>query len=180
MQLKLVRSQREGGVISKSLIFCLDARVQLTADEQASVNRYKLGGQVIYNSEASKRHLDAHQGALATGTAGGIARGFVSLAMAALNLNMTINGLQQGQHIECKSLDEVLAAEDALMTACRNLKAYLDTAVTFDGREVLFDFDGEEPSAVSGAVIPARVVSQPPAFVSPPAPEQVDYTPVAF
>ena len=32
MQLKLVRSQREGGVLAKSVIFCLDARVQLTSD----------------------------------------------------------------------------------------------------------------------------------------------------
>ena len=33
------------------------------------------------------------------GTAGGIARSFLSLAMAALNLNITISGLQRGQHI---------------------------------------------------------------------------------
>ena len=158
MQLKLVRSQRESGVISKSVIFCLDARVQLTAEEQASINKYKLGGQVIYNSEASKRHLDAHQGALASGTAGGIAKSFVSLAMAALNLNITINGLQNGQHIECKSLDELLAAEAALMEACTNLRAFLDTAATFDGREVLIDFNGKEPALVSAAPPPMLVV----------------------
>ena len=169
MQLKLVRSHREGGVVSKSVIFCLDARVQLTSEEQANVNRYKLGGQVIYNSEASKRHLDAHQTSLATGTAGGIAKSFLSLAMAALNLNITINGLQRGQHIECKSLDELLGAEEALMEACRNLRTYLDTAATFDGREVLIDFGGKEPAVVSSSPPPMLVAPAPQASPSPAA-----------
>lgn len=154
MQLKLTRSQRESGIVSKAIVFCLDARVQLTAEEQANVSRYRLGSQVIYNSEASKRHLDKAQVAQSTSSAGGIAKSFLSLAMAALNLNITINGLQRGQHIECKSLDELLAAEDALMEACKNLRSYLDTAATFDGREVLFSFDGGEPVIVSSAPPP--------------------------
>jgi hypothetical protein len=167
MQLKLTRSQREGGVVSKSVIFCLDARIQLTPEEQANVNRYKLGGQVIYNSEASKRHLAKSEAAQGTGTAGGIAKSFVSLAMAALNLNITINGLQRGQHIECKSLDELLGAEEALMEACQNLRAYLDTAASFDGREVLVDFSGKEPAVVSTAP-PPMLAAPSPQTASPP------------
>jgi len=169
MQLKLTRSQREGGVVSKSVIFCLDARIQLAPEEQTNVNRYKLGSQVIYNSEASKRHLDAQRAALGTGTAGGIAKSFVSLAMAALNLNITINGLQRGQHIECKSLDELLGAEEALMEACQNLRAYLDTAASFDGREVLVEFTGKEPAIVSTAPPPMLLApASSPASVPPP------------
>lgn len=157
MQLKLRRSQREGGVLSKSVIFCLDARAEMTGLEQQSITRYKLHNQVIYNSEASKRHLD-RGAAHADGSMAGSLKSLASTALAAMNLNITINSLQSGQHIECKSLDELLGAEEALMTACRNLKEYLDTAATFDGREVLIDFEQSEPEIVASAT-PARLIA---------------------
>jgi len=161
------------------VIFCLDARIQLTPEEQANVNRYKLGSQVIYNSEASKRHLAKSETAQSTGTAGGIAKSFVSLAMAALNLNITINGLQRGQHIECKSLDELLGAEEALMEACKNLRAYLDTAASFDGREVLVDFSGKEPAVVSTAPPPMLAAPSPQTASPPPVYEAAPEAPGA-
>jgi hypothetical protein len=34
----------------------------------------------------------------------------------------------------------LLGAEGAIMDACKNLKAYLDTAQTFDGREEVLEF----------------------------------------
>jgi hypothetical protein len=142
MQLKLTRSQRTGGVISKSMIFCLDARAQLTSEEQENVTKYKLGSQVIYNSEAAQKHVDAGHAAAA---GGGYLKAIGSYALARLKLHVTINSLQQGQHIECKELDELLGAEAALMTACENLKGYLDTAKSFDGREVVIDFN--QPTA---------------------------------
>src|SRR5947208_17047345 len=111
MQLKLQRSQREGGVISKNVIFCLDARVQLTQQEQANVNRYRLGNQVIYNSQAARKHLD---NANAAGAQGSYFKSLASVALAAINLNISIDSLQRGQHIECKDLDELLGAEEAL------------------------------------------------------------------
>ena len=55
MQLKLKRSQREGGIMSATVIFCLDARVEFTRAAQQNVTRYKLANQVIYKSEAPKR-----------------------------------------------------------------------------------------------------------------------------
>jgi len=162
MHLKLTRSQRDGGVVSAKVIFCLDARIQLTAEEQADVNRYRLGNQVIYNSEASRRHLAAVEAHTATGTFGGAVKAWGSLALVALNLNITIAGLQRGQHIECKSLDELRSAEEAIMDACRTLKAYLDAAATFDGREVLLDFSEGEPRVVSqGPVLSKLVTSRP-------------------
>jgi hypothetical protein len=169
MQLKLTRSQRQGGIVSKSIIFCLDARVQLTRDEQANVYRYKLGTQVIYNSEASKRHLAKSEAAQAMGTVGGAALGFVSLAMAAISLNITIDDLQRGRHIECKSLDELLGTEEAIMEACRRLRFYLDTAATFDGRDVLVDFSDVEPAVVSTA--PPPMLAAPSVQTVPPPPQ---------
>jgi hypothetical protein len=86
MQLKLKRSQREGGTFTKTMIFCLDARAELTPEEQASVTRYKLGGQVIYNSQAAKKHLDKANEA---GAQGSYLKSLASVAMAALQLNIT-------------------------------------------------------------------------------------------
>jgi len=60
--------------------------------------------------------------------------------MMALSLRITIDGLRNGQHIECKELDELLGAEAAILNACKNLKAYLETVQTFDGREEVVEF----------------------------------------
>lgn len=58
MQLKLKRTQRDSGVISKAVIFCLDARIEFTHAEAQDISRYKLANQMLYNSEASKRLLE--------------------------------------------------------------------------------------------------------------------------
>lgn len=151
MQLKLKRSQRDTGVVSKSVVFCLDARVEFTPEERERLVRYKLHKQVIYNSEAAQKHLVNAATAAATGSIVGGLKSLTSVAFAALNLNISIETLEKGQHVECKSMDELLQAEQAILTACENLKAYLDTAATFDGREVLFDFSGGEPAMIAHA-----------------------------
>lgn len=140
MQLKLKRSQKSGGIVSKSVIFALDARAELSNEESDAVQKYKLGSQVIYNSEASKQHLDAAQERLRDGTAGGLAKGIASLALAKMKLNITVDGLTKGQHIECKDLDELLGAEVAIRDACEMLTQYLAVAKRFDGSEEIIEF----------------------------------------
>lgn len=174
MQLKIKRSQREGGLISRTAIFCLDARVQFTEEEQRHITRYKLQKEPIYSSEAAQRAFERSD----SYKDGSVMGGFKALAFAAvgaLKLNISIGSLQQGQHVECKSLEELLGAEDAIMAACRNLKTYLDTASTFDGREVLFDFETGQPEVVAHAVSPTPALIAPPndasvAHVESPAP----------
>jgi len=165
MQLRLKRSQREGGLVSKAVIFCLDARIDLTREEQSNVNYYKLGSQVIYNSDSSKRHLD-RANAQNDGSMTGALKSLASTAMAALKLNITINGLQSGQHVECKTMEELLGAEEAIMTACHTLKNYLDTAATFDGRETLIDFSTGVPAVQVGAVPQAAIAAMPSSIAS--------------
>ena len=145
MQLKLKRSQRQGGVMGGKLLFCLDARVELSAQEAEDVRKYKLGSMCIYNSEASKKHIAAGATSMATGNVLGSAKALASFAMAALNLNIRIDGLVSGTHVECKDMDELLGAENAILEACQNLKAYLDTAATFDGQEVIIDYSTGQP-----------------------------------
>ncbi len=195
MQLKIQRSQRQTGVVSKAVVFCVDARIFFSAEEQANVQRYKLGSQVIYSSQAARRSVEnaqrrvkkgeaygeaAHElgrpSAFATGM-GHYAVGMIHSIAARMALNITVDSLQRGQHIECKDLDEVIDAEEALMQACQNLKGYLQTAATFDGREVVIDFAKDEPEVVStpvalaAPVAPAPIVQPTPTdFVAPSAP----------
>jgi len=161
MQLKLTRSRREGGLVSKSVIFCLDARVDFTKEEQHSINYYKLGNECVYSSEAAMRHHNrADQ--LNDGSVTGALKSIASTAMAGLQLNIKIAGLQKGQHIECKTMEELLAAEDAIRAGCKNLKAYLAVAASFDGRPILVNYDdiGTEMTVV-GAVPQAAIAAMP-------------------
>lgn len=149
MRLLLRRSQR-AGALTGSMIFCIDARVEFTPPEKANVQRYRLGGQVIYNSEASKRALNKSDAAQ-DGSMRGSLKGLAFVALAAMKLNISVASLERGQHIECKSLDELLGAEEAILEACQNLRGYLDSAATFDGREVVLDFSTGEPKVVAQA-----------------------------
>lgn len=149
MQLKLKRSQRSAGMMGGKVLFTLDARADTSSDEQALVKKYSLGKLVVYDSEARKKHGDAAYAnfdVAASGSGGAVrgllanARGIASAAMSALSLRITVDDLMSGQHIECKDLNELLGAEAAIVEACKALKSFLDTAVTFDGREEVIDF----------------------------------------
>lgn len=153
MQLKLRRSQRSGGMLGGKVIFGLDVRADLSTEERGLVQKYALGKMVVYDSEARKKHQASSYGHFddAVHTSGydlssagksmwKNARGLASAAMMALALRVTIDSLVSGQHIECKDLDELLGAEAAIRDACGNLKTYLETALTFDGREEVIEF----------------------------------------
>jgi hypothetical protein len=160
MQLKLQRTQRMGGAFGNKVLFCLDARAEYAPAEQADIRKYKLGSEVIYSSRAAKKHLEnagAHLDRTQSGGTGeraaGLARGVVSLAMAKMQLSISIASLGRGHHIECKDLGELMEAEEAVMNACRNLRDYLKLAATFNGSIVLVDFeDGEKVHQSDGTL----------------------------
>lgn len=144
MQLKLQRSQRTAGMMAKKIVFGLNARVHLTPEEDGLVKKYGLANLSVYDSEARKRHADSSQANASTigygGGVGAFLRGSMSAALAAMSLRVTIASLTQGQHIECKDLEELLGAETAIRDACANVKTYLEVAKTFDGREEVVEF----------------------------------------
>jgi hypothetical protein len=155
MQLKVKRSQRAGGMLGGKVIFVLDARAEPTPEEAALIKKYGLGKMNVYDSEARKKHqanaygnFDSAAGSPVFGASGksiagsmwSNAKGLTSMAMMALSLNVTVDGLIAGQHIECKDLDELLGAQAAMMEACKNTKGYLEVASTFDGREEVLEF----------------------------------------
>lgn len=147
MQLKLCRSQRTAGMLSKSVMFMLDVRLDLTAEEAANVKRYKLGDLVVYNSAASRKHLEVAAEAAVRETAGSFVSYIARTTMARLSLNITVDGLTKGQHVECKDLDELIAAENAITQAAQATHTYLEIAKTFDGREVIVDLDAQQALA---------------------------------
>ena len=138
MQLVLRRSQKTAGMISKSVLFCLDARVDISPEERSDVDKYKLGSQVLYNSAAAAASLAK----AAAGVAGGsLLKGAVNLAMSKLSLSITVDSLTRGHHIECKDIDELLGAEEAIRSACDHIRTYIAVAQTFDGREIVVDIE---------------------------------------
>lgn len=130
MQLKIQRSQRAGGVVRSTVFFCLDVRADYSAEERSNIQKYRLGGEVIYNSQRAQKHLE-HAGTQLNRTqsggvgerAAGLARGAFSLAMAKMSLNISIASLGKGHHIECKDLEELLEAEETVRTASRTSRA---------------------------------------------------------
>ncbi|HWY60516.1 MAG TPA: hypothetical protein VNW15_01310 [Rhizomicrobium sp.] len=152
MQLKIQRSQRAGGITGGTVYFCLDVRADYTPEETENIRKYKLGSEVIYNSQAARKHLDSAGGHLDRTQVGGVgeraaglARGAFSLAMAKMSLNISIASLGKGHHIECKDLAELLEAEETVRNACKSVTQFLETAATFNGSEVVIEYDkGEE------------------------------------
>ena len=152
MQLKIQRSQRTGGFTGTTVFFALDVRAEYSVEERSNIARYKLGSQVIYNSRAAKKHLDTVQSQMdrtrsnkGSDVAAGLARGVFSLAMAKMSLNISIASLGKGHHIECKDLEELLEAEDAVRDACKSVTRFLEVAATFDGSETVIEYErGEE------------------------------------
>jgi hypothetical protein len=142
-----------GGIMGSSVVFALDVQADYSLTETDSIDRYKLWKQVVYNSRAAKRHLENAKAKSEFGTVTSYAIGAVSLARAAFSLSISVGSLGGGQHIECKDLDELLEAEEAVMEACRTLKRYLETAKTFNGSIALIDFeDGEKLHTERGSL----------------------------
>lgn len=135
MQLKLRRSQTTS--MMGKVLFCLDARADLSQEEKHLIQKYKLGKMSIYDSAAKAKQLASAGAALAGGS---LLKGTINLAMSKLSLSISIDSLTQGHHIELKDLDELLGAEQAVIEGCQHLRTYLEAAATFDGREVTIDF----------------------------------------
>jgi hypothetical protein len=157
IQLKLKRSQRTSTF--GTLFYMLDARMAVSNEDLSLIQRYKLADTVVYDSknrqqysEAAKGHLEStrEQASLldtpknqlvgAAKTFYRLGRASFSTALAALSLRITVSSLLRGVHIECESMGELLEGEDAIITAARNVKQYLETAATFDGREEILEF----------------------------------------
>jgi hypothetical protein len=154
--LMLRRSQRSS--IIGTIIYIIDARMELTTEETDLVRKYRLANRLIYESTNRQRHAEATLEHLeftkkmprltesaaiqmlgASKTLYRLFRAGWSATAAALSLRITVGSLIAGVHAECKSMEELLGAENAIVQAAQNLRSYLDTATTFDGGEDFFE-----------------------------------------
>ena len=132
MLLKIKRSQKSS--MMGNAVFALDFRAEISDEERKLIDKYKLGRAVAYSSEAFQKNLDTAVGMRNGGV--GLLKGMASFASAMLfNLKITMNDLADGQHLEMKNLNEMLSAENQIVQACNNMKAFLATAKSFDGHE---------------------------------------------
>jgi hypothetical protein len=157
MQLKLKRSQRSS--FGGKVIYILDARIAILEEDRQLVEKYRLGDLVIYDSTGRKKHDEALRERLESTkegpsvrdsaekqllglgrTLGRFALAGLSATMASLSLRVTVYSLIKGVHVECKSMGELLEAEAAIIDAGKNVRTYLTTAATFDGREEILEF----------------------------------------
>ena len=123
MKLLLRRNQKSGMIGGVS--FILDARAQLTPEERDNIQRYGLGKTMLY-----QRDQLANRG---SGLLGAASR----FAFKMMNIEVTVDSLLNGVHLQFKDITEMLAVEDQLKEASRNFKAVLDAAATFGGEEVV-------------------------------------------
>jgi hypothetical protein len=150
MQLKLRRSQRK--TFMGSILFCVDVRAHYSREENSNINRYHLGTQYIYNSRKRERrmeeasaYLDRSQEGSFLQRAADMARGVSSIVVASFHLQISVASLANGHHIACKDMQELLDAEDAVRMAARKLTRYLQVASTFDGSEIVIEYEnGQE------------------------------------
>ncbi len=148
MHLRIKRSQRTAGIVSSKPVFVLDARVDVTAADRQLIGKYKLGESVVCDSKERVARTETAYGNFDNATQTWSAersslhnaRGIANAAMGALALRVTVDKLISGVHIECKDLNELVAAENAIIEACEKLRLYMDTAVSFDGREAVLEF----------------------------------------
>lgn len=152
MVLKIKRSTKDG--VLGRVIYIIDARLDASAAIRSTIAKHRLGSRVIYESDARQEHRAAARqhiedsrsdtGVLAPPadhakavgkTLWKLGRAAVSATRAALSLQITVDKLLSGVHIECKDLDELGEAEDALVAAKSNLEGYIARLGTFDGRE---------------------------------------------
>ena len=139
MQLKLTRSQRTS-MLGKT-VFHLDVRASISDAEKALITKYKLGKDLIYSSEALKQYASGASAQLDTSnpSVGSTLKGLALGVASRFALKISADDLIKGKAIECKDLGEMLDAEQAVITACQNLKAFLEAAETFDGREIVVE-----------------------------------------
>ncbi len=121
----------------------LDARIDVSAEIRDLIEKHKLGPRVIYESDARQRHaattrdhLEETRSRVSLGRMVSlVAKASVSRVRAALALQITVSSLMVGVHVECKSMEELLEAEDAIRSAKGTLEGYIYQISKFDGTE---------------------------------------------
>jgi hypothetical protein len=157
IEVLIVRSQRMNWL--NRVIFMIDAQMGVGTEQLDLISKYRLGKTIVFDSarrerqnELARTHLESAR-EKSTRTIclwreevrgffrrlGLLLRALISFLLGFLFIRITLTKLIRGTHVESKSLDKILAAKNAIERGAADLKAYLEVAETFDGREDLFE-----------------------------------------
>lgn len=123
MKLLLRRDQRSG--MMGKVVFSLEVRADITNEEKANIQKYKLGETELY---ASHELLDKGSGLLGAAS---------RLAFKAMTISVSVKDLTGGKKVECKDIVEMLAIEDQIREAAKTFAQVLAAAAQFGGEEVV-------------------------------------------
>ena len=123
MKLLLRRDQRPG-LLGKP-VFVFEVRADLSPDEKAQIEKYRLGDTLLYQSGDEVKHDGSIRGFLA------------SWSHNAKIKTICVRDLANGSRHECKSIIEMLDLEAGLKTAAERFMALMRAAANFGGEEVL-------------------------------------------
>ena len=120
MKLIIVRDQESKGMMSKKIVFSITATVELTDQEKEDVDKYKLGGTILYSNME-----DRGSGALGL------------LSRVAMEVIFTVNNMLIGKKIESDNIIEIIALEDIIIEAAKGFKNILEASATFGDETVI-------------------------------------------
>jgi hypothetical protein len=120
----LLRRDQKSGFTGK-VTFTLEVRADLSDEEKAAINKYKLGDTVLYEKNTME-----DRGAGLLGLASRV-------AFRAMNMSVSVKDLTNGKKLECKDIVEMLAVEEQVKDAGKTFNAVLSAARNFGGEEVI-------------------------------------------
>jgi hypothetical protein len=123
MKMLLRRDQRQS-VLGK-MVFTLQVRAELSAEERGAISKYKLADTVLYEKNTM---VDGGSGLLGL---------FWRVAFKASNVTVSVKDLANGKKLECKNIVEMLAVEDQIREWGKTFNAILNAARQFGGEEVV-------------------------------------------
>jgi hypothetical protein len=121
----LIRRDQRPAMMGGKPVFSIQVRADITPPERASIDKYKLGKTLLYESHTIE------------GGSGLLGLAHRAAINATIRLSLTIDDLTGGKKIECKDIGEMIAIEEHIKQAAQEFKIVLETAAAFGGEEVL-------------------------------------------
>ncbi len=120
----LLRRDQKSGMLGK-IIFTLSVRAELSDEEKTNIKKYKLGETILYER---LKTIDPGSGLLGMAS---------RMALKMINLTISVKDLEEGKHVDCKDIVEMLAVEEQIKEAAQTFRAVLGAASTFGGEEII-------------------------------------------
>jgi hypothetical protein len=127
MKLVLRREQRPN--MLGTIIFNLDVRADLSADEEDAIKKYGLGDTLLY-----EKYTLAVKG---WGVVGWLYATLIRMAHFALNTTIKAKDLIEGKRVQCSTIAEMVVVETEIKEEAELFGKLLRAAITFNGEEAI-------------------------------------------